>query len=66
MSSIDGAIASVLAAQDSAFRSEVAFTVAAKTLDAQQAAGDAINQLLEQSAQLSKASGKGGSFDGVA
>ncbi len=65
MSSIDGAIASVLAAKDTALKFEVATTVAAKSLDAQRQQGDAINQLISQAAQLSKEVGKGGNFDGV-
>jgi hypothetical protein len=65
MSSIDGAIGSVLAAKDSALQTQIGFAIAGKQLDAQQQQGDAVNQLLESAAKLSKSIGTGSSFDGV-
>ena len=65
MSSIDGAVSSVLAAKDSALKTQIGFALAAKQLDAQQQQGDAVNQLLEAAAQLSKSIGTGSGFDGV-
>ena len=63
MISVDGAIASVLAAKESAVDAQVQFAVAAKSLDAQRQQGDAAVQLLEAAVQLSKAVGKGSLFD---
>ena len=66
MSSIDGAISSVLAAKDSALKTQIGYAIAGKQLDAQQQQGDAVNQLLETAAKLAKSIGTGGGFDGVA
>ncbi|MEQ8790664.1 MAG: hypothetical protein RIC55_30480 [Pirellulaceae bacterium] len=66
MSSIDGAINSVLAAKENAVKTQVAFAVAAKSLEATKQQGDAANQLLEAAAQLSKEVGKGLGFDAQA
>ncbi len=62
-SSCDAATSSVLAAQQSALNSKIGYAVAKKSLDAQKAAGDAVNQLLESAANLSKAAGKGQGLD---
>lgn len=59
------AISSVLNAQKSATDSQIQFALAKKQLDAVQAQGDAINQLLQSAAQLSKAVGRGDGFDVV-
>jgi hypothetical protein len=63
--SIDSAIGSVMLAQQSALASQVGTEVAKKQLDAIQAQGDAVNQLLQSAAQLSKAIGKGEGLDAV-
>ncbi len=63
--STDSAINSVLAAQQAQTQSKVATSVAAKAIDAQEAAGDAAVQLLEAASQIGKAAGKGGHFDAV-
>jgi len=65
MTSIDGAISSLLAAKDSALRTEISFAIAGKQLDAQQQQGEAVTELLEAAAQLGKAIGRGGGFDTV-
>jgi hypothetical protein len=64
-SSLDPAVSSVLAAKENAMRSQINYAVAAKQLDATKQQGDAINQLLEQSAQLSKSLTSGQGFDAV-
>ena len=63
MSSIDGAIGSVLAAQSGAIKSEIAGAVAGKQLDALKQQGEAAAQLVENAAQVGKAVGKGQNFD---
>lgn len=67
MSSIstDAAIESVLAAKQAATHSNLATTIAAKTLDSQRAAGDAALQLLSAASGQGRADGKGGHFDAV-
>lgn len=66
MCSVDCAISSVLAAKESALKTQIGFAIAGKQLDAQQQHGDAVNQLLEAAAKLSKSIGTGAGFDGVA
>jgi hypothetical protein len=66
MPSVDGAISSVLAAKDSALKTQIGYAIAGKQLDAQRQQGDAVNQLLEAAAKLSKSITTGGGFDGVA
>lgn len=66
MSGIDPAVASVLQAQEAALKSQVQYAVAGKQLDATEQQGDAANALLEQSLQLSKAIGRGESFEATA
>ncbi|MEM8865856.1 MAG: hypothetical protein AAGF31_09970 [Planctomycetota bacterium] len=63
--SANGAIESLLAAEQGATQSKIAYAIAAKGQDAQQAAGDAAIQLLEAATQLGKAPGKGAHFDAV-
>ncbi|TWT32532.1 hypothetical protein KOR34_42950 [Posidoniimonas corsicana] len=63
--STDSAINSVLAAKQAESYGRVAFAVARKSLDAQQAAGDAAVQLIEAAGQLGKAAGKGQQLDAV-
>ncbi len=65
MSSIDGAIGTLLAAKDSALKTQIGYAIADKQLDAQQQHGAAVNQLLEAAAKLSKSIGTGAGFDGV-
>jgi hypothetical protein len=62
-SGIDPAVASVLSAKENALRAQVTFAVAAKQLDAVEQQGDAINQLIEQAAQLGKSLDTGKRFD---
>ena len=62
---LDPAITSLLAAKENAVRAQISFAVAGKQLAAQQAQGEAVNQLLEQSAQLSKSLSSGHGFDAV-
>lgn len=64
-SALDPAISSLLAAQEAAMRTQVQYAVAGKQLDASKQQGEAINQLLQQSAQLSKSLSSGASFDAV-
>ncbi len=64
--SANAAIQSLLAAQKSAVHNQIGFAVAKKSLDAQQAAGDAVNQLLQDAASLGKAIGKGQGLDTLA
>ena len=59
------AINSVLSAQKSATDSQIQFALAKKQLDAIQSQGEAVNQLLQSAAQLSKAAGRGDGFDAV-
>lgn len=63
MSSIDPAVMSVIAAKNSALKSEIGFAIAAKQLNAARHQGEAVNQLLKDAAQLSRAIGKGAGFD---
>lgn len=54
MSSIPPAVRQAIAAQNDALQQQVNTAIVRKGLDAQQQAGDAINQLLEQAASLQK------------
>ena len=54
MSSIPPAISEALTAQREAGNLKIAYAVAGKQLDAQRAAGDAVNQLLEATVQAQK------------
>jgi hypothetical protein len=64
-SSLDPAVSSVLAAKEAAMRTQINFAVAGKQLDATKQQGDAANELLEQSLQLSKSLTSGQGFDAV-
>lgn len=66
MGSIDPAISNLLAAKQNAIQSQAAFAVAAKSFSAQKQQGDAMVQLIEAAAQISKAVGRGESFDAIA
>ena len=66
MQSIDGAISSVLAAKESALKTQIGFAIASKQLKAQEQQGEAMTELLEAAAQLGKAIGRGTSFDAIA
>ena len=59
MSSIPPAVSQALAAQRDAGNQKIAIAVVRKQLDAQQAAGDAVNQLLEASVQAQRQIAKG-------
>jgi hypothetical protein len=61
--SVDGAIASVIAAKQAAVHNQVGFAVAGKQLDAAAQQGQAAVALLDAAAQLSKAAGLGQRFD---
>lgn len=61
-----GAIEAVLAAKQAATRSQVAYAVAGKTLDAQRSAGDAAIALLEAASPAGLAEGRGEQLDTVA
>ena len=63
--SSDCAIGSVVAAKDAAVKTEIAYAVQAKALDAVRQQGDAATQLVEQAAQLGKSLGTGARFDAV-
>ena len=63
MSSLDGAITNLVSAQRGALGSTIGYAVAAKQLDALEQQGQAVNELLETSVQLSKAPGKGNQVD---
>jgi hypothetical protein len=63
MSSLDPAIQSVLAAREEALSSQIGFAVAAKSLDAARQQAEAVQGLLDQAVQLSKAAGSGENFD---
>jgi hypothetical protein len=54
MSSIPAPVRQVIAAQNDATRQQINTAIARKSLDAQQQAGDAINQLLEQAVSAQK------------
>ena len=60
---VDGAIASVIAAKQSAVRNQVDYAVAAKGLDAIEQQGAAAVALIDSAAKLSKGIGVGGKFD---
>ena len=66
MSSIDPAIASVIAAKQSALQSQIAVALAEKSLSATQQQGDAIVQLINDAGNLGKALGRGTQFDATA
>lgn len=63
--SLDPAVSSLLAAQENAVKTQINYAVAGKQLDAARQQGEAVNQLLEQAAQLSKSLTSGQSFDAV-
>ena len=65
MSSLDAAVSSVLASKEAAINTQIAVEIVGKRLDAQKQEGEAVNQLLESAAQLSKALGKGAGIDHV-
>ena len=54
MSSIPPAVRQAIAAKNDAVQQQVNTAIARKGLDAQQQAGDAINQLLEQAVRVQK------------
>jgi hypothetical protein len=66
MDSIDGAINSLIGAQQFAVRSEINMAVMAKQMDAQELRGQAAVEMIEVAAQLSKDIGKGTQFDSLA
>ena len=66
MSTIDGSISGLIAAQQASLASNINISVAAKHLDAYKQQGEAVVSLLEGAVQLSKEAGKGGQIDSVA
>jgi hypothetical protein len=66
MSSIDPAIASVIAAKQSAVQSQIAVALADKSLDAAKQQADALVQLMSSAGATGKAVGRGGQFDATA
>ncbi len=66
MSSVSDPTQAVLAAKQAAIGNEITYAVLAKTNDAAKQQGEAAVSLVEQAAQLSKAIGAGGKFDGQA
>ena len=62
---IDSAINAVQAAKASATQQQIGIALLAKSQQATKQQGDAVVQLLEATAQLSKALGKGQLFDAV-
>ena len=61
--SSDAAIESLLAAKQSATQSKIAYAVAAKSMNAHRAAGDAVLALLDAAAPRGAAEGKGANLD---
>ena len=66
MSTINNAIHAVQAAKSSAIQMQIGIAVLAKSQAAAKQQGQAAVELLEATAQLSKALGKGQHFDSVA
>ena len=65
MTNVDNAVSSVLAAKEAATRQQIGFALLAKSQGAAKQQGQAAIQLLEATAQLSRALGKGQNFDAV-
>ncbi|MCA9231185.1 MAG: hypothetical protein KDA57_11060 [Planctomycetales bacterium] len=65
MTNVDNAVSSVLAAKEAATRQQIGFALLAKSQAAAKQQGQAAIQLLEATAQLSRALGKGQNFDAV-
>lgn len=65
MSSLDPAIEATLAAQNSATQAQIAVALMAKQMTAAKQQGQAAVALLDAAAQMSKALGKGQTFDAV-
>lgn len=66
MNALDPAIAGVLAARESAVRTQISYAVAAKQLDAARQQGDAVVQLLQAAASMGKSPDRGRQFDALA
>lgn len=60
------AVAAVTHARQAALAQQISTAVAKKQLDATEAQGEAVNQLLKSAAALSKSLATGGTFDAVA
>ena len=65
MTNVDNAVSSVLAAKEAATRQQIGFALLAKSPAAPKQQGQPAIQLLEATAQLSRALGKGQNFDAV-
>ena len=61
--SADAAIESLIAAKESATQTKIAYAVAAKSMNAQRAAGDAVLSLLDAAMPRGAAEGKGANLD---
>ena len=66
MSSIDPAVQAVLSSRESALSSQIQYSLLGKQLEANKQAGQAIVDLLEGAAQLSRSNNSGGAFDATA
>ena len=66
MTSIPDPAQHVLAAQQAAVSQKIGYAILAKQNDAIEQQGEAAAQLVEQAAQIGKAIGAGGNFDGHA
>lgn len=61
----DPAVASVVLAQQAAVSNQISIAVASKQLDAISQQGEAVVQLIDAAANLSREAGKGEGFDAV-
>ncbi len=66
MTSLPEPTQAVLAAKNAAIGQQIGYAVLAKQNDAAKQQGEAAAQLVEQAAQVGKAIGAGGKFDGQA
>ena len=66
MTSIDPAVANVIAAKQSAMQSQIEIALTEKALSATKHQGDAIVQLIRDAGNLGKAFGRGELFDATA
>ena len=65
MSAIDPAIASLLAAKQSAVQSKITFALAEKSLSATRQQGDAIAKLINDAGRLGMVQGRGAQLDTI-
>ena len=65
VSSIDGAIGSVLAAREAAQQTQIAYAVQAKSMDAAKQQAEAVVELVAQAAKVAKSLGSGTIFNAI-